>query len=133
TITLSAAAGALQPATRQLIGAVNGNPAAPPTLVPGGILHIEYTAAQAAALGGGLAPGNVAQVYGTGLAGGPASPSGAPLPDILNGTFMLIGGVQIPLYYVSAGQLDVQVPFELSADAQYSAVVSANGALTVPQ
>src|SRR6185437_3107257 len=104
-ITLRANAGGLRQGVRQLTGAVNGNPSAPPSLFPGAILHIEYTAAQAAALGPGLAPGNVAQVYGTGLAGGPAAPSGAPLPTLLNGTFMLIGGVQVPLYYVSPGQL----------------------------
>ena len=38
----------------------------------------------------------------------------------------------MPLYYVSAGQLDIQVPFELTPNQQYTAVVAANGALTLP-
>jgi uncharacterized protein (TIGR03437 family) len=49
-----------------------------------------------------------------------------------SGTFMLIGGIQAPLYFVSPGQLDVQVPVELAPNQQYTAIVSANGALTLP-
>src|SRR5208282_427673 len=47
--------------------------------------------------------------------------------------FMLVGPIQLPLYYVSAGQLDVQIPVELAPNVQYSAIVSANGALTLPE
>ena len=50
-----------------------------------------------------------------------------------NGTFMLVGGLQAPLYYVNPGLLNVQIPFELAPNRQYSILVSSNGALTVPQ
>ena len=37
-----------------------------------------------------------------------------------------------PLYYVSPGQINAQVPFELSAGKQYQVIVNANGALSTP-
>jgi uncharacterized protein (TIGR03437 family) len=45
---------------------------------------------------------------------------------------MLIGGFDAPLYYLSDGQLDVQIPSALKPNQQYATVVSANGALTLP-
>jgi uncharacterized protein (TIGR03437 family) len=38
-----------------------------------------------------------------------------------------------PLYYVSPGQINAQIPFELQTSIQYQVIVSANGALTTPQ
>jgi uncharacterized protein (TIGR03437 family) len=37
------------------------------------------------------------------------------------------------LFYVSPGQINAQVPFELTAGNQYQLIVNANGALTTPQ
>jgi uncharacterized protein (TIGR03437 family) len=133
TITVRATTASLGTASAQYNGAVNGNPTPPPTLAPGGILHIFFNTAMANSLGSGLAPGNVAQVYGTGIAS-TTSPTVVPLPTQFSGTLMLIGGLQAPLFYVSDtyGLINVQVPFELTPDRQYSAIVSANGALTLP-
>jgi uncharacterized protein (TIGR03437 family) len=50
----------------------------------------------------------------------------------LGGTSVIIGGLQAPLYFVRAGQINAQVPFELAAGKQYQILVSANGALTTP-
>jgi uncharacterized protein (TIGR03437 family) len=86
----------------------------------------------ATALGAGLAPGNVAQVYGTGMAPSP-SQTIVPLPSEFSGTFMLIGGMEAPLFYVSDSLINVLVPFELTPNRQYAAIVSANGALTLPE
>jgi uncharacterized protein (TIGR03437 family) len=133
TVTLSAASGTLQPATEHLSGAVESNSAPAPTLIPGGTLHIFYSVATADALGNGLAPGNVTQVYGTGMASTAQAPGVVPLLDTFSGTFMLIGGIEVPLFYVSPGQLDIQVPFELTPNRQYTAIVSANGALSLPE
>lgn len=133
TITMRATAGSFPQTTAQFIGAVNQNAFTAPTLVPNGALHIFFDAPMAAQLGGGLAPGNVSQVYGTGLASSALSPGVVPLVTEFNGTFMLIGGFEAPLFYISDGLLDVQVPAELAPNRQYSAIVSANGALTLPQ
>jgi uncharacterized protein (TIGR03437 family) len=133
TVAVRGASGALQPATAQFAGAVEQNTASAPTLIPGGTLHIFFGVATADALGNGLAPGNVAQVYGSGMASTTQAPGVVPLLNNFSGTFMLVGGIQAPLYFVSPGQLDIQVPFELAPNRQYTAIVSANGALTLPE
>jgi uncharacterized protein (TIGR03437 family) len=132
-ITIRGTAPALLPAAAQSIGSVSPNPASPPTLVAGGALHIFFSAATAAQVGAGLAPGNVSQVYGTGLAPAPASPTAAPLPTALNGTYLLVGNLQAPLFYVSPTLIDAQIPNELAPNQQYSIVVNDNGALTLPE
>jgi uncharacterized protein (TIGR03437 family) len=45
---------------------------------------------------------------------------------------VLIGGIQAPLYYVSPGQVNAQLPFELAADNSYQILINANGALSTP-
>src|SRR5262249_42137702 len=132
TIALRGTSGTLQPATAQLIGAISANASQPPTLLPDGTLHIFFNGATADALGAGLAPGNVAQVYGTGLAPSLTGSAPIPLQNQIAGTFMLIGGVQAPLFFVSQSPIAVQVPSELAPNRQYSAIVSANGALSLP-
>jgi uncharacterized protein (TIGR03437 family) len=132
-VTVRAAAGTLAPATALFTGGVDANAFPAPTLVPGGTLHIFFDVPTANALGNGLAPGNVAQVYGTGLASVSQSPGVVPLVKEFSGTFMLIGALQAPLFYVSGGLINVQVPVELTANTQYKAIVSANGALTLPE
>jgi uncharacterized protein (TIGR03437 family) len=124
-VTLNATAGTLQPVTAKLIGGISPNTA--PTLTAGGTVNAFYRTS------GALAPGTVAEVYGSGLASQTASAASVPLPLSLNGTFALIGGVQCPLFFLSNGQLDIQVPSELAATQQYVIVVSANNSYTVPQ
>jgi large repetitive protein len=124
-VTLNATAGTLQPATAQLIGGISPNTA--PSLAPGGTVNAFYRTS------GALAPGTVAEVYGSGLASQTASPSSVPLPLTFDNTFALVGGLQAPLFYLSNGQLDVQIPAELPATQQYVIVVSANNTYTLPQ
>jgi uncharacterized protein (TIGR03437 family) len=124
-VTLNATAGTLQPATGKLIGGISPNAA--PSLTPGGTVNAFYRTS------GALAPGTVAEVYGSGLASQTSSAGSVPLPLALNGTFALIGGLQSPLFYLSNGQLDVQIPSELAATQQYVVVVSANNTYTMPQ
>jgi uncharacterized protein (TIGR03437 family) len=131
TVTVNASSGTLQ-AVAQFVGGVNPNASPAPTLIPSGTLHIFFNVPTANALGGGLAPGNVAQVYGTGLASVAESPNVVPLVNQFDGTFMLVGPVQVPLFYVSSTLINVQIPVELVPN-RYSAIVSANGALTLPE
>ena len=133
TITLRASSGALPPLTQTFTGTVNPNSSTPPVLLPNGTLNIFFDGPTAAALGGGLAPGNVAQVSGSGL--GPSSVVGAPtipLPPNIDGTFMQVGQYQAPLYFISSSVMAVQIPFELTASQQYAAIASVNGALSLP-
>ncbi len=126
-ITLTATAGSLQPATAKLYGGVASNQTPPPTVAPGGTVNNLNPVA-----GAPLAPGTIAQVYGTGLASAPMSTGAAPLPTNFNNTFALIGPHQAPLYFLSAGQVNIQIPYELTATQQMPIVLSVNNALTLP-
>jgi uncharacterized protein (TIGR03437 family) len=124
-VTVHAEAGSLQPATAQLIGTINPNTA--PVLFKNGTVNVFNRVS-----GGALAPGTIVEVYGTGLASSTATPGMLPLPNIFNGTIVVIGGFQVPLYYLSDGQIDAEVAVDLPANQQHAIVVSANGALTLP-
>jgi uncharacterized protein (TIGR03437 family) len=78
------------------------------------------------------APGMVAVVFGTNLA--PAQPpqgisaSTVPLPTKLNGVLATVNGIQAPLYYVSSGQINIQIPYETPSGPAILAVNN-NGAV----
>jgi len=82
--------------------------------------------------GGPFAPGEIVAIYGTGL--GPAAgvgstfDSSAALPVSSVGVSVAISGLAAPLYYVSSGQVNVQIPYELDGQQQASVSVSYNGA-----
>jgi uncharacterized protein (TIGR03437 family) len=54
------------------------------------------------------------------------------LPTNFSGTTMLVGSLEAPIYFASGTQLTVQIPNELAPNRQYPVIVSANGALTLP-
>lgn len=64
-------------------------------------------------LGGhALAPGSIGSLYGTNLAGVTSIADAAPpLPFTLSGTSMSIANVAVPLFFVSPGQVNFQVPW----------------------
>ncbi len=72
-----------------------------------------------------FAPGMVMSVFGSQLApAGTAQAAGVlPLPISLAGVSATVNGVTAPLYYVSPGQLNVQIPYETGAGA---AVIGVN-------
>lgn len=112
-------------ATVQVVGATVPNAA--PVLTPHGTLHSFNPL-----IGAALAPGTIIQIYGQNLATGTAQPTAIPLPTTMNGTQVIIGGTPAPLYFVSAGQINAQLPFELTSGNQYQVLVTVNGALTSP-
>ncbi len=60
-----------------------------------------------------FAPGMVLSVFGSTLSEATAHLAGAvPLPLTLGGTTVTINGVAAPFYYSSAGQLNIQIPYE---------------------
>jgi len=124
-VTLSATSGALKPATATLFGGIAQNLTPPPTLAPGGTLNNLNPVA-----GGPLAPGLIAQVYGTGLAPSPVSTKVLPLPKLFDNTYAQVGAFQAPLYFLSSGQINVQLPSELTGPQQIPIVLSVNNALT---
>ncbi len=125
TLTADAAAGALR-ATTELIGSVAANVA--PVVQPNGVVSNFYPRT-----GAPLAPGMIAAIYGSNLAGGQMTvpPSGGTLPDSFNDVQVVIGGRRTPLYFLSPGQINFQVPFELTPGAEYPLVVRSGRAYSV--
>jgi uncharacterized protein (TIGR03437 family) len=60
-----------------------------------------------------ISPGSLISIFGANLAPVTVQASVVPLPTMLSGTSVTIGGIQAPLYFVSATQINAQVPFEL--------------------
>ena len=125
TVVARATATGYPAATAQIVGSTLPNSA--PLLTPHGTLHSFDPA-----VGASLAPGTIVQIYGQNLASLTVQPSAIPLPTSVNGTSVIIGGIAAPLYYVSPGQINAQLPFELNPLQPYQILVSANGALTTP-
>ena len=82
-----------------------------------------------------ISGGTLVSLFGSGLAPSNLGNSGIPLPTILNGVTVTIDGVPAPLLFVSAGQINLQVPFATGGTTA-SIVVNNNGqlsnAVTVP-
>jgi uncharacterized protein (TIGR03437 family) len=74
-----------------------------------------------------FAPGMILTVFGSGLAPSTWSAGSTPLPDQLAGVSVTIDGLAAPLYYASPGQLNIQVPYGLSAGLSVPLVVTNNG------
>ena len=126
-VAFNAYAGKLQSGTAQLFGQVTPNLTPPPTLAPAGTLNNLNPV-----VGAPLSPGTIAQVYGSGLASKSVNTGMLPLPTSFNNTFALVGSEQAPLYSLSSGQVDIQIPNELSANQQIPILLSVNSALTLP-
>ena len=61
-----------------------------------------------------VAPGSMISIFGTGLATRTVQASSLPLPNILDGTSVTVGGSALPLFFVSAGQINAQLPFQVA-------------------
>jgi uncharacterized protein (TIGR03437 family) len=80
-----------------------------------------------------LAPGSIIALFGTNLAPSIANATQIPLERQLAGTSVRIGNVTAPLYFVSPGQINAQLPYEAVPGDTVSIVVNTNGRLTTPQ
>lgn len=71
-----------------------------------------------------VAPGTMVAVYGSQLAPGGTFQlaSQLPLPLDVNGVSATVNGVSAPLYFVSPGQIDLQIPYETGAGPAVLAV-----------
>jgi uncharacterized protein (TIGR03437 family) len=99
---------------------------APPPPEPGvPQIYAIYNAASYE-LGDVVAPGEIVTIFGRGLALSAAGAPGVSLPVSLSNVTVTIGGIPAPLFYVSPGQINLQVPLGLSLGAT-SLVITANG------
>ncbi|HEV3199946.1 MAG TPA: hypothetical protein VGZ73_18710, partial [Bryobacteraceae bacterium] len=68
-------------------------------------------------LGDVVSPGEIVSLFGAELAPATGTAAGYPLPEMLQGVSVTIGGVTAPLFYVSPAQINFQAPFELPVGA----------------
>ena len=96
-----------------------------PSIYPGGVVNAaKYTT--------DLAPGIMASVFGMNLAAGITSTDLRPLPTTIAGVSVEItesgkAAVLAPLYFVSPGQVNFQMPFGIAAATVQVKVKNANG------
>lgn len=60
-----------------------------------------------------LSPGLIASVFGSQMSDNVAQASSIPLPREMQGTKVLIDGIEAPLFFVSSSQVNFQVPYEV--------------------
>lgn len=77
-----------------------------------------------------VAPGSILSVFGSRLSPVTASASAVPLPISISGVAVLVNGIAAPLYYVSAGQLNVQIPYETTTHGAATLSINNNGQVT---
>jgi uncharacterized protein (TIGR03437 family) len=71
------------------------------------------------------APGMLVSVYGTNFGEFAQAAGAIPLPNLMAGFEAYVDGVPAPLYYVSPGQVNIQIPYETSIGGQ-SMLVTGN-------
>ncbi|OFW40135.1 MAG: hypothetical protein A3J28_06665 [Acidobacteria bacterium RIFCSPLOWO2_12_FULL_60_22] len=132
TVTVRAELPPLAPVEVQAQGQVSANATAP-ALNAGGIVN-----AASFARGEGLAPGSIVAVFGRNLARGENYASRVPLEKTLGGATLNIGGIEAPLFFSSEGQINAQVPIELTPNTRPHTVArttrqDGTQTLTVPE
>ncbi len=126
-LVLNARKGTLQAVPTELAGRVSPSELLTPLISLGGIVH-------AAAYEGASASGGIISIFGVNLATSTASGT-IPLPTELAGVHVRVGTQEVPLFYVSPGQINAQLPLVATSpqvpDVLSVAVVS-NGRVSPP-
>jgi uncharacterized protein (TIGR03437 family) len=79
-----------------------------------------------------VAPGAIATVFGQNFANGSFEADIIPLPTELGGVRVEVNGIPAPLYFVSAGQINFQIPFETEL-GEATVVVFRGGVASEPE
>jgi uncharacterized protein (TIGR03437 family) len=88
-------------------------------------------AASAASFGITLAPGEITALFGAGLATDTATASSQPLPTSLANTQVFVNGAPAALFFVSPGQINFEVPPDVTATTSQPSVSSASAFVEV--
>lgn len=78
-----------------------------PRISAGGVVN-------AAGFQSSVAPGSIFSIFGTNLARTTAGAASVPLPSNISGTQVFVNGGLVPLFFVSPGQINAQMPYEVS-------------------
>jgi uncharacterized protein (TIGR03437 family) len=80
-----------------------------------------------------VAPGSISAIFGNFLLNSPFATSSLPLSTSLGSLSLQFGPVLTPLFYASGGQVNGQVPWELSEQTEATITASINGQTSAPQ
>ncbi len=126
-ITIKALSPPLKDATVELTGQATPFAAGAPIIKQGGVVNGASFARRTP-----VAPGSIVSLFGLNLADNDTLAS-APLPRSLAGLAVKIGSLDAPLFFAGQGQVNAQVPFELSTNTSASVVVTASGKVAPPE
>jgi uncharacterized protein (TIGR03437 family) len=83
-----------------------------------------------------IAPGSIVSIFGSNLAVATAAAVKTPLPAQLDGTWVTVNGIQAPLFFVSPGQINFQVPssvpFSYAGFSTVEVIVTTAAGLSAP-
>jgi uncharacterized protein (TIGR03437 family) len=83
-----------------------------------------------------VSPGSLVSIYGTNLASSLAQADSIPLSTSLNSVSVTFNGVQAPLLFVSTGQINAQLPWNVLSSGTagtVNVVVTRSGTVSTPQ
>lgn len=80
-----------------------------PVIFPGGVVNAA-SYATGGLTGKAVALGSIVSIFGRNLAAAAQSASGVALPTTLGGTSVTVNGIPAPIFYVSPGQVNIQLP-----------------------
>src|ERR1700722_19340403 len=96
-----------------------------PVVSAGGVVN-------AAGFDAAVSPGSLVSIFGSNLAPQTLAASVVPLPKSLAGVSVPFHGIGAPLQFVSASQINAQIPWEVSAAGSVSVVLMNNGFSSQP-
>ena len=115
-VTVAAVSGSLKgQANATVVGTVTGQTQ----------IFTTFTNAASFTANGALSPGSLISVFGQNLSGSTASAS-FPIPTLLGGAQLNIGGQNVPLLYTSPTQVNAQVPLSISPNSGTAAYFVVN-------
>src|ERR1700685_1650150 len=91
---------------REIVPATSG--LKPPVISANGVVN-----GASFAVGLAVAPGSLAAIFGSDLASSTTVAGSGPLPTTLGPTSVTFNGIEAPLFFVSSGQINAQVPFTI--------------------
>jgi uncharacterized protein (TIGR03437 family) len=118
------------PGSPQLITLTGIGPAPPPPVVPSnGVVEGAGFTAQ-------ISGGGIASIFGVNLASSTLNAAGLPLPTTLGATSVTMNGYNCGLFFVSSGQINFEVPWELQTASSATLTVTTPGgsssSITIP-
>ena len=105
-------------------GGVQNNATAP-LLTPEGVISVTNGSP-----GAPLAPGEFISIYGAQLATGQAQAPALPYENSLQGVKVLVAGKAVPVQFVSSGQINAVLPYDVPANGPVPLVVQNNNQLS---